>query len=382
MQTVGGKPGRRPRPRGGPATSEFSVMILLLLRGLFVFMAAMIAALYSVSLLQSEQLTTFGQVVVATIAAMGASLAIVAADLMTGRKKLAALSGVFLGLIVGLLAAYALSFIVAYIGVLFPGISDILLQGVNVFIGLVCIYACVSLVLQTKDDFRFVIPYVEFAKEYRGTRPMVLDTSAIIDGRILDIAATQIVQGLLIVPRFVLNELQTISDSADKLKRARGRRGLDIVAKLQNNPAVDVAIEDAPAEGATVDQKLLSLAQDLHARILTTDFNLTKVAQLRGVEVVNVNQLAEALRPVVLPGEAMSVRIVKPGEGAGQGVGYLEDGTMVVVEQARDKIGQEIALTVSSSLQTSAGKMIFGRLAPSGAGPAEPDADRGSAGSN
>lgn len=336
-------------------------------------MTATVAGLYSLRAFPdsaSKMLMTIG-------AAMLMSGIVVVADVFTPRKKLSAFSGVFLGLIVGMIAAFAFSFIIDYVSTLFPTRVDmVLIEGIKVFVGVICVFTAISLVLQTKDDFRFVIPYVEFAKQIRGTRPMLLDTSAIIDGRILDIASTQILQGLLVVPRFVLNEMQTIADSADKLKRARGRRGLDIVAKLQSNPTIEVSIEDTDAEGATVDQKLVSLAQDLHARIITTDFNLTKVAELRGVEVININSLAEALRPVVLPGELLSVKIVKPGESPGQGVGYLEDGTMVVVEQARSQIGRDVALTVTSALQTAAGRMIFGRLSSNdnGATPIEAQA--------
>jgi uncharacterized protein YacL len=238
-----------------------------------------------------------------------------------------------------------------------------LLRGVKVFIGLLTCYGCISLVLQTKDDFRFVIPYVEFAKQIRGHRPTLLDTSVIIDGRILDIIETHLVQGAMLVPRFVLHELQAVADSADKLRRARGRRGLDILHKLQANEFVDVSIDDTETEGANVDQQLVNLAQELRARIMTNDYNLNKVAQLRGVEIININDVAKAMQPVVLPGENMHVKIIKPGESPGQGVGYLDDGTMVVVENARQMVNQDIELIVTSSLQTSAGRMIFGRYA-------------------
>jgi uncharacterized protein YacL len=337
-------------------------MLLLLLRLVFILMSAMVVALYTAPKV-ADGLVSYPEAIVAVLATMFVTGLIVVADLMTPRKKLSAISGLFLGLIAGMLMAYALSFVVDFVSVLFPvHIPPPLITGTKVFIGVVSVFACISLVIQTKDDFRFVLPYIEFAKQIRGTRSMVVDTSAIIDGRIIDIADTQVLQGLMIVPRFVLNELQTISDSADKLKRARGRRGLDIVAKLQSLATVDVVIEDADTEGATVDQKLMSMAQDLHARLITTDFNLTKVSELRGVDVININRLAEALRPVVLPGELMSVKVVKPGESPNQGVGYLEDGTMVVVEQAREMIGEDVSLTVTSALQTSAGRMIFGRV--------------------
>ncbi len=333
-------------------------MIHIVLRGLFILMSTTVGGLYAV---RAFPQSGTGQLI-AIFTALGISILIVAIDIATPAKKLSAISGVFLGLIVGMLSAYALSFLVDYVGTVATNVDQAKLEGTKVFLGVICIFVAISLILQTKDDFRFVIPYVELAKQIRGNRPLLLDTSAIIDGRIDEIAGTKILQGLVIIPRFVLNELQTISDSDDKLKRARGRRGLDIVGKLQSNTILDISIEDADAEGANVDQKLVALAQNLHAQVITTDYNLQKVANVRGVDVININQLADALRPVVLPGELMSVKIVKPGEANNQGVGFLEDGTMVVVENAKDRIGQDTPLTVTNSLQTPAGRMIFGRL--------------------
>ncbi|MFW5681865.1 MAG: PIN/TRAM domain-containing protein, partial [Phycisphaeraceae bacterium] len=236
-----------------------------------------------------------------------------------------------------------------------------LLQGVKVFIGLITCYVSISLVMQTKDDFRFVIPYVEFAKETRGSRPTLLDTSVLIDGRVLDILETGVMQGELMVPRFVLDELQTLADEGDKLKRARGRRGLDMLQKLQDYTGVQTVIDETQVTAAGVDHKLIELAEQRQARIMTNDFNLNKVATLRGIDVINLNDLAKAMRPVVLPGEEMTVKLVKPGENPAQGVGYLEDGTMVVVENGRDFLQQDVDLVVTSTLQTSAGRMIFGR---------------------
>lgn len=193
----------------------------------------------------------------------------------------------------------------------------------------------------------------------------ILDTSVIIDGRVADICETRIIDSPLIIPRFVLQELQTIADSSDKLKRNRGRRGLDMLNKLQTNDKVEIKISDArlPSieESGDVDQKLVALAKKIDGRVVTNDYNLNKIAQLRGVDVININDLANALKPVVLPGEAIVVKIIKPGEEMGQGVGYLEDGTMVVAESSRDRINEEVSLTVTSVLQTSAGRMIFGR---------------------
>jgi len=334
-------------------------MVHLVLRGLFIVMATAVAGLYA-----ARTFTTSATGFIGTLGvAVAIALLLILADVLTPRKKLSEVSGVFLGLIVGMLAAYALSFLVDFVHTMFPEIGADLVEGIQVFIGVICVFGAISLILQTKDDFRFVIPYVEFTKQIRGTRPMILDSSAIIDGRFLDAAETNIIAGQVLIPRFVINELQTIADASDKLKRTRGRRGLDIVAKLQSDPKIDVSILEADAEGVGVDQKLVSLAAEMNGRLVTTDFNLAKVAEVRGVEVVNINALAEAMRPVVLPGEALRVEIIKPGESASQGVGYLEDGTMVVVENARHRMGQSVDLTVTSTLQTNAGRMIFGKVA-------------------
>jgi uncharacterized protein YacL len=200
----------------------------------------------------------------------------------------------------------------------------------------------------------------------------VLDTSVIIDGRIADICKTGFLEGTLVVPHFVLRELQQIADSADSAKRNRGRRGLDVLEKIKSVPGVAVQIveKDYP-EVKEVDLKLIELAKELSAKIVTNDFNLNKVSQLRGVEVLNINELANALKPVVLPGETMKVFILKEGKEYNQGVAYLDDGTMVVVDNARRMIGKTIATQVTSVLQTTAGKMIFGRFpeeAETGAG--------------
>lgn len=241
-------------------------------------------------------------------------------------------------------------------------------QLIKLLVGSAVVFMCVSFVLQTKDDFRFVIPYVEFSKETKGARALLLDTSVIIDGRIGDIAETRILESEVLIPRFVLAELQAIADSDDKLKRNRGRRGLDVLNRLQSCDKIDIRIIDPHVstveEAPDVDAKLVALAQHLDCRIVTNDYNLNKVAQLRAVDVVNINDLSNALKPIVLPGEKLSVKVIKPGEEAGQGVGYLEDGTMIVAEQGRDYVGKEVWITVTSVLQTSAGRMIFGKLDP------------------
>lgn len=343
-------------------------MTLYILRGAFLLLAAAVASLY---LLSSQEGVGVGffEAAVMLIAAVLVAAAVIAGDMARPKKRLSSVSGIFLGLVAGLVAAYALSFVVDLIGLLTaPELGEgrdayfNLLEGVKVLIGLITCYIGITLVLQTKDDFRFVIPYVEFAKEIRGNRPTILDTSVIVDGRILDIIETRVLQGSIIIPKFVLDELQTIADAGDKLKRARGRRGLDVLQKLQGGHMVDVHVDDREVEGVGVDQKLISLAHATQARVMTNDYNLNKIATLRGVDVVNLNDLAKAMRPVVLPGEHLGVKLVKPGESPSQGVGYLEDGTMIVVEDGRDHIGEEIELVVTSTLQTSAGRMIFGRF--------------------
>ena len=228
---------------------------------------------------------------------------------------------------------------------------------------IVC-YSCISVLLQTKNDFRFIIPYVEFAKEVKGLKPYVLDTSVVIDGRIADIVETRVIDNQLIMPQFVIAELQAIADSNDKLKRNRGRRGLDILNRLRSDPKVDLMIYDRELPefaGQPVDQKLVLLAKHLEGKVVTNDYNLNKVAKLHNVGVINLNDIANSLKPVFLPGEAIDVRIVKAGEEAGQGVGYLEDGTMVVIEGGREHVGQQVFAVVTSVLQTSAGRMVFGR---------------------
>jgi uncharacterized protein YacL len=225
-------------------------------------------------------------------------------------------------------------------------------------------YLCISLLLQTKDDFRFVIPYVEFSRELKGGKPLILDSSALIDGRIADVMDTKIIDAQLVVPQFVLHEIQDIADSNDKMRRTRGRRGLDVLSKLQNSPNAEVRMHDAPdraGDHLSVDQRLVLLAKELGGRVVTNDFNLNKVASVQGVDVVNLNDVANSLKPRYLPGERVQIRIMKEGESAGQGVGYLDDGTMVVCEQAQHLVGKEIDVIVTSMLQSSAGRMIFGR---------------------
>jgi uncharacterized protein YacL len=337
-------------------------MLLWGLRGLFVILIAAVA--FSVGEVYPEKEIRFWTM----LSAIGVALILIGVDMFLPRKSLAALSGAFLGLMAGMVAAWGLGLVLDLL--VATGAPDLVentkvVGAIKLMVGTICCYLTISFVLQTKDDIRFVIPYVEFAKQTRGARPLVLDTSVIIDGRIADICDTQIIDSPLIIPRFVLQELQAIADSSDKLKRNRGRRGLDMLNKLQTNDKIEIKISETrmPSvdQTADVDHKLVELAKKIDGRIVTNDYNLNKIAQLRGVDVINVNDMANALKPVVLPGETIRVKIIKPGEEPGQGVGYLEDGTMIVAESSREKINEEVTLSVTSVLQTSAGRMIFGR---------------------
>jgi uncharacterized protein YacL len=380
-------------------------LLLWLLRGVFGAICIGIAMLAFRHFSFSEGSSDMANSWIAFFCILGAGALIVLTDVLIRNKQITTLSAVYFGLLLGLLLGNILStalepFIFDW-GALRrpPGRTPHLVvhpadkegsikvdvsqgeggssndqevrsqyerRAMSLIITVICCYIAISTLLQTKDEFRFIIPYVEFSKQVKGAKSLVLDTSVIIDGRIADICDTRFIDTKLIVPRFVLQELQSVADSSDKLKRNRGRRGLDMLKRMQNNPKVELQMHEANLpvlrDVHKVDERLVVLAKALDARVVTNDYNLNKIAQLQGVEVINLNELANALKSVALPGELMTVRLVKPGDQYGQGVGYLEDGTMVVVEQGRTMIGQDVAITVTSVLQTPAGRMIFGRL--------------------
>lgn len=291
---------------------------------------------------------------------IGFTLGVIAADIAVRRKRIDTISAVYFGLLVGLLLTYVLGI------ALTPLLADSDIKDwIQLALGTVLSYLCISFLIQTKDDFRFVIPYVEFAKDVKGLKPYILDTSAVIDGRIADVVDTNLFDNPLFMPRFVLSELQSIADSSDKLRRSRGRRGLDILNRLRSTKNVEFHIHDrelAEMAGQDVDMKLVLLAKHLDGKLVTGDYNLNKVARLHNVPVINLNDLANSLKPVFLPGERVKVRLVREGEENGQGVGYLEDGTMVVVESGSAYLGKEVRIDVTSVLQTSAGRMVFGKF--------------------
>ena len=358
--------------QGQPSSGQ---ILLWLLRG--VFGAAIISTgLIAFQHFSDPKVTPDRDIVPALAAFLGVlalGFVVILGDIMIRNKQITTISAIYMGLLLGLLLGHILS--TAVDPFLFdwdPNNPTPLLGQkkalVTLLITVLCCYVSISMLVQTKDEFRFIIPYVEFSKQIKGSKPLVLDTSVIIDGRIADICDTRFIDAKLIVPRFVLQELQSVADSSDKLKRNRGRRGLDMLKRMQNNNKIELVMHDANLaelrEILKVDERLVVLAKVLGARVVTNDYNLNKIAQLQGVEVINLNELANALKSVALPGEMMTVRVVKAGDQIGQDVGYLEDGTMVVVEQGRSAIGQEVPITVTSVLQTPAGRMIFGRIEP------------------
>ncbi|GIW81150.1 MAG: PIN/TRAM domain-containing protein [Gemmatales bacterium] len=346
-------------------------MLVLILRGLF---GALIIGLATSALVLEGAQGGLGLAVFTVVMLVG--IAAVAIDIFVKNKQITTISAVYFGLLLGFLLGHlfslALEPLIQHYLPTNPEAQELnarILRLLRFLITVVCCYVSVSTLLQTKDEFRFIIPYVEFSKQVKGNRPLVLDTSVIIDGRIADICDTRLIDTKLIVPKFVLQELQAIADSSDKLKRNRGRRGLDMLKRMQNSDKVELEMHDANLpelrDVFKVDERLVAFAKALGARVMTNDYNLNKIASLQGVEVINLNEVANAVKTVALPGEVINVRLVKQGDQVGQGVGYLDDGTMVVVEQGRSMIGQEVAVTVTSVLQTPAGRMVFGRIDPS-----------------
>jgi uncharacterized protein YacL len=333
-------------------------MGLIILRCVFILVVAGLSvSVINSGLLPKDSIPVTMSVFIGVIAMAFATIGV---DLAVRRKRLDTITAVYFGTIVGLFMTYIF-------GLALSGynIDPKLYRHLQWLIGAILCYVCISLLMQTKNDFRFIIPYVEFAKEVKGLKPCILDTSVVIDGRIADVVETGVFDGQLIMPKFVISELQAVADSSDRLRRGRGRRGLDILNRLRGNPNIELIIHerDLPEfAGLSVDLKLVALAKSLQGKLITNDYNLNKVAKLQGVAVINLNDLANSLKPVFLPGERIEVRIVKIGEEPGQGIGYLEDGTMVVVEAGRDRLNQTVPIAVTSVLQTSAGRMVFGKV--------------------
>lgn len=279
---------------------------------------------------------------------------------MTAETLFASMLGLIIGLLIAALLAFPLSLLPAPFGQILPFIGAILFSYVGI----------VVFVIRQGDVLSLLSALTGRGGEGGASsswtnlnRTILVDTSTIIDGRIADIVRTGFLPGTLLIPRFVLNELQYIADSPDGLRRQRGRRGMEVLAELQKMPNVLVRISDIDVEGVReVDDKLVLLARQLKAPILTNDYNLNRIAELQGVTVLNINELANAVRSVVLPGETLTVNIIQEGKEPGQGVGYMDDGTMIVIENGKDYIGEYVQVTVTKVLQTAAGRMVFARV--------------------
>ncbi|MBI4368065.1 MAG: TRAM domain-containing protein [Candidatus Omnitrophica bacterium] len=244
----------------------------------------------------------------------------------------------------------------------FAGVPQDQLAQFGIISAAIFAYLGAITVLRGQDEFAVMIPFVKFTAKGAAEDIVLLDTSVIIDGRVADICETAFLSGKLYLPRFVLKELQLIADSSDPLKRNRGRRGLDILNRMKKNPQIEIKIHETDyPELNAVDAKLVKLGLEIGGKVLTNDFNLNKVAELQGVKVLNINELANALKPIVIPGEMMQVKVLKEGKEQDQGVAYLDDGTMVVVDGGRRRIGQTLSVTITSVLQTQAGRMIFAK---------------------
>jgi uncharacterized protein YacL len=273
------------------------------------------------------------------------------------------LTGLVVGLVIAALLSFPLSLLPAPLGKILPFVA-VLIFG----------YFGIAIFVMRQTDLSSIVRLTpgrsseEASSDAQpASRTILLDTSVIIDGRIADIARTGFLVGTLLIPRFVLNELQFIADSSDNLRRQRGRRGIEVISQLQKDTSTPLRISDMDVEGVReVDDKLVVLARQLRCPILTNDYNLNRIAELQGVSILNVNELANAVKLVLLPGESMEVNVIQEGKESGQGVGYLDDGTMVVVEDGRNFLNKKIYVTVTKVLQTAAGRMIFGRMEKEG----------------
>ncbi len=291
---------------------------------------------------------------------VGAALFVLLVEVIIERIPLDTLIAGVLGIVIGLIAAKLLDYTVYLMDN--PKLYEIM-RKYSLLIKVVFGYLGLVIAVRKKGELELLDRDIFARGPARKFQDLkILDTSAIIDGRIADVCETKFLTATLIVPRFVLKELQDVADSTDPTKRARGRRGLEIISRLQENPEIEIKILDKDyAEIKETDLKIIQIAKDLQARVITTDFNLNRLAGIEGIGVLNVNDLSNALKPIVLPGEPMSVFVVKEGKERDQGVGYLDDGTMIVVEDGRRYLGKKIDVVVTSIIQTSAGRMIFTR---------------------
>ncbi len=301
------------------------------------------------------------------LATIAIATLIVLLDLKTPRKQLSVVVAMYLAVLAGLLAALAISALIDLIADAWdlPETSMALkyLTLLKLATGITLCYLAVSLVLSTRDDIRLVIPYVEFSKQIRGIRPMLLDTSVLIDGRYNAFCQSGFLDAPAMVPRCVIDELHRLSDSSDRLKRERGRRGMSNLRSLQQMPEIRLDIEELDAKEGMVDQALMDHAEKNQLRLVTTDSNLLRVAEIRRISTLNLHDLSIVMQESATPGQQLSLEIIRAGEEPDQGIAYLPDGTMVVIEGGGDAIGRVVEAVVTNTLQTSAGRMVFARIA-------------------
>jgi len=294
----------------------------------------------------------------AVLASIGAG-ALVVLETVVRKVSLKGLSAATFGVIMGLILARMFEYLLG-----FMNFEIQIAEMFRAIITLISVYLGLTLGLKGREEFSLVIPYVRFKRQDLREESVVVDTSSIIDGRMLDIVKTGFLEAKFIVPRAVLNELQTLADSTDHLKRQKGKRGIEVLHSLKKEPNIEVVIhEEEVGEKLDVDQKVVKMGQLLDSKVLTTDYNLNRVAQLQGVKVLNINDLCNALKPILLPGEKFNLKCVKEGKEHNQAVGYLEDGTMVVVENGKWLIGKNTTVEVTSILQSPSGRIIFTKIA-------------------
>lgn len=324
-------------------------MTLLFIRTFFFIIAGIVG--YQVGLITNDPWRGL-------IFGFGGALILIFIELKSRQVSVRGLSSMVFGLLLGIFMAKLVADILSllHLGVVIQSILRVILTLIFSYLGAV-------MALRGKDEFNLIIPYVRFKRQDIKEGVVLLDTSAIIDGRIGDIFKSGFLGGRLVVPRLVLHELQRLADSQDEIKHQRGRRGLDILKNMQKDVAADVRIhEDDLAGPEAVDLKLVKLAKMMEARICTTDFNLSRMASLQGIEMLNINDLVNAVKPMIFNGEELEIRLLKEGKDPNQAVGYLEDGTMVVVIDGKRMIGQQVKVYVTSTLQTQAGRMVFAKL--------------------
>jgi len=327
-------------------------MTLWVLRGVFVLASA--ATAYTVGV-------TLDYPFLGLVLGIVISVTVIVAEWFVSRGPIALISSIVFGSLIGMLLA---TLTVSVVGLavenkVMDKIRDDLTGALIVLFG----YLGIAFIYQSRGRFNLIVPYVEFRREEQSARPIILDTNVVIDGRLPDILRTGAFDGPVLVPQIVLQELQSIADSNDKLRRERGRLGLDVLRELQQDPDLDVRVHDVtPAPDRPVDEQLVHIAKIVGGRLLTNDWNLNRVASLEGIGVINLNALSNALKLVAVQGETLTIKLVKSGEQPRQAIGYLPDGTLVVVEDAEDLIGQEVEVLVRNTITKETGRIIFAKV--------------------